>query len=93
MQNIDEMSIGRIQISRIIRARVDKYRWIQTGDSPDLSFAWSQVISHQATHVSSDWIADEMHVIWRNTARMFRNIFYELRNAKTSEPRSPVNLT
>lgn len=75
MQNVHEMSVGWIQVTRIVGPGVDEDRWIQPGDSSDFSLTRFQVIRNQAAHVCANRITNEVHVVGRNTARMTRDVF------------------
>lgn len=92
VNDIDKMRVGFIQISCIVRRRIEKYRWIQTSDASELSLLRFQLVCNETGYMSSDTVSDEMHTVWRYPPWMLRNVLHQLSYAQTAEPGRPFHL-
>lgn len=93
MQNVNKVCIRWIQVAWVVRAGVDEDCRIQARYSSYFAFFGLEVVSDEAAHVCADRVADEMHEVWRDSPRVPRDVFDQLRNAKTGKSRRPFELT
>lgn len=90
--HIHEMRIRFVQIARIIRARIEENRRIQTSNPAQLALVRRKVIGHQTGNMRANTVPDKVDIIGQHAARMSRQILDQLRNAQAPETRCPLHL-